>query len=343
MEKKLEKNWKKIGKIWFFYQNIFQTKLTSIIATKKNKSEIVNQLQRPFRNESLGQVDGLNIDENAALEEGLERCKTLADFALPRGLKLLVDAEYTYMNDGISVVALAMMKHYNISEAKIGNTYQCYLKQALNTITEELEIVTANGQAKFGAKIVRGAYLEKERKLAQSQGYPDPVNDTYQATGEMYQKVIGFLLERSNGYTVIATHNEDAVGKIAQKLRNNEEKRQGKFVFAQIYGMGEQITMPLGKTKNVAKFSYYKVLFQLMMDSRCTNLCLMDLWRKSYPTCHVGYRKIAQFCRVLARNEICLYLNCAEEFWINPAFCSFENKANFIFHLLWVLLIFELS
>ena len=80
-----------------------------------------------------------------------------------------------------------------------------------------------------------------------------------------------------------------------------------------------------------------------MMDSRCTNLYLTDLWRKSYPTCHVGYRKIAQFCRVLARNEICLYLNCAEEFWINPAFCSFENKANFIFHLLWVLLIFELS
>ena len=101
--------------------------------------------------------------------------------------------------------------------------------------------------AKFGAKIVRGAYLEKERKLAQSQGYPDPVNDTYQATGEMYQKVIEFLLERSNGYTVIATHNEDAVGKIAQKLRNDEKERQGKFVFAQIYGMGEQITMPLGK------------------------------------------------------------------------------------------------
>ena len=128
------------------------------------------------------------------------------------------------------------------------------------------------------------------------------------------KKVIGFLLERSNGYTVIATHNEDAVGKIAQKLRNNEEKRQGKFVFAQIYGMGEQITMPLGKHKISPKSVYFETLFQLMMDSRCTNLCLMDLWRKSYLTCHVGYRKIAQFCRVLERNEICLYLNCAEEF-----------------------------
>ena len=126
--------------------------MTSIIATKKNKAELVNQLQKPFRNESLGQVDGLDTDEIAALSEGLERCKTLADFALPRGLKLLVDAEYTYMNDGISVVALAMMKHYNKTEAKIGNTYQCYLKQALETITEELEIVTQNDGAAHCSK-----------------------------------------------------------------------------------------------------------------------------------------------------------------------------------------------
>ena len=211
---------------------------------KDNKADLVHQLQRPFRNEGLGQVEGLDADETKALEEGLLRHKILADFALPRGLKLLCDAEYTYMNDGISVVALAMMKHYNTSEAKVGNTYQCYLKNALNTISQEFDIVTQNGDAKFGAKIVRGAYMEKERKLAKSQNYPDPVNDTYEATGEMYQKVIGFLLERSNGYTVIATHNEDAVGKIAQKLRHIQEPK-GHFVFAQIYGMGEQITMPL--------------------------------------------------------------------------------------------------
>ncbi len=49
-------------------------------------------------------------------------------FAKDQGLKILVDAEYTYMNPGISAVALAMMVNYNTSSAVVGNTYQCYLK-----------------------------------------------------------------------------------------------------------------------------------------------------------------------------------------------------------------------
>ena len=52
----------------------------------------------------------------------------MSDFAIENGLRLLVDAEYTYMNDGISLMALGMMCHYNKSKAYVGNTYQCYLK-----------------------------------------------------------------------------------------------------------------------------------------------------------------------------------------------------------------------
>ena len=284
------------------------------MAEKHNKAELVNQLMKPFNSEKLGQIEGLDQNEILELKEGLQRCKILADFALPRGLKLLVDAEYTYMNDGISIVALAMMKHYNITEAKIGNTYQCYLKNTLNTIKQEYDIVTENSSAKFGAKIVRGAYMEKERKLARIENYPDPVNDTYEDTGKMYQNVISYLLERNDGYIVIATHNEDAVKKIAQKLRTQEF--QGKFVFAQIYGMGEQITMPLG---NSTLFLMNTILIcilqlQLTMDLPFTNLCHTDHLKKCYPICRVGLRKIAQFCLVRAKNGIYLRLNCAEEF-----------------------------
>ena len=60
--------------------------------------------------------------------EGIERIKNLSDFSIENGLRLLVDAEYTYMNDGISLMALGMMCHYNKSKAYVGNTYQCYLK-----------------------------------------------------------------------------------------------------------------------------------------------------------------------------------------------------------------------
>ena len=55
----------------------------------------------------------------------------MSDFSIENGLRLLVDAEYTYMNDGISLMALGMMCHYNKSKAYVGNTYQCYLKVGL--------------------------------------------------------------------------------------------------------------------------------------------------------------------------------------------------------------------
>ena len=73
-------------------------------------------------------VEGLSDNENQELSLGLRRLQRLADFALKRGLRLLVDAEYTYMNDGISLLAMALMAHYNQEKALVANTYQCYLK-----------------------------------------------------------------------------------------------------------------------------------------------------------------------------------------------------------------------
>ena len=66
----------------------------------------------------------------------------------------------------------------------------------MNTIKSEKSIVDHHG-VHFGAKVVRGAYLEKERKLAKLGAYPDPVNDSYEATGQMYNEVIDFLVDEA--------------------------------------------------------------------------------------------------------------------------------------------------
>ena len=77
----------------------------------------------------------------------------------------------------------------------------------------------------------------------------DPVNDTYEATGEMYNRVIGHLLKGSgNPYVVVATHNEKGVWHAADIVQSRGiDPKGGRVVFGQIYGMGEQISLPLGE------------------------------------------------------------------------------------------------
>ena len=142
---------------------------------------------------------------------------------MDNGLHLLVDAEYTYMNKGISAMALALMVALNKERPVVWNTYQCYLKAALTTVTSEMEVVEGFGRS-FGAKIVRGAYMDKERKLARERGYEDPVNDSYEATGEMYNRVVDMLMThiarvgQDKCNIVCATHNEAAARHAATKV-----------------------------------------------------------------------------------------------------------------------------
>merc|ERR1719317_426195 len=75
--------------------------------------------------------------ENEALKLGMERLYEIGLRAKETGVKLLVDAEYTYMNPGISAAALAMMLAFNKDQAVVANTYQCYLKGAMNTLEQE--------------------------------------------------------------------------------------------------------------------------------------------------------------------------------------------------------------
>ena len=93
--------------------------------------------------------------------------------------------------------------------------YSVYdLQDTYDRIQEEKQIVI-DQNCYFGAKVVRGAYLERERFLAAEQGYEDPINPTYESTGEMYNRVIDHMIDyvcsndgKEGGHVVIATHNE---------------------------------------------------------------------------------------------------------------------------------------
>lgn len=67
----------------------------------------------------------------------------------------------------------------------------------------------------MGFKIVRGAYIEEERKLADEKNYPDPVNENFEKTTLMYYNVTNQILDycekTSKSIVEFGTHNSDGI------------------------------------------------------------------------------------------------------------------------------------
>lgn len=133
-------------------------------------------------------------------------------------VRIMIDAEQTYFQPAISRITLEMMRKYNKKKAIVFNTYQCYLQEAFKEVgflafflfflLRSLfiffilfQVCFDLEQAKrqdfyFGAKLVRGAYIEQERARAEALGYPDPTNPNFEATTEMYHKTLTECLRR---------------------------------------------------------------------------------------------------------------------------------------------------
>ncbi|CAL4073731.1 unnamed protein product, partial [Meganyctiphanes norvegica] len=196
------------------------------------------------------QLDPRDMKEFA---ESLPRLYTIGRACVDENIVLAVDAEYTYIKTAINFISLAMMKVFNTDKTVVWNTYQGYLKNTKDILQHDLGIASELG-FKFGAKIVRGAYLEMERERALTCGYPDPVNDTYQDTNNNYNSIIEMMLKEvkgnPNGRTVIvASHNEESVKKAAHHIHKlGLDPLRGNVVFGQVYGMAENISVPLAKS-----------------------------------------------------------------------------------------------
>ncbi|XP_073529396.1 proline dehydrogenase 1, mitochondrial [Phyllobates terribilis] len=217
-----------------------RTKLSKLLLVPNLKSGQVEPLLSRFTEE-----------EDLQMKRMLQRMDVLAKKALETGVRLMVDAEQTYFQPAISRLTLEMQRKFNKDNPIIFNTYQCYLKEAYDNVTADVELSRREGWH-FGAKLVRGAYMQQERSRAAEVGYEDPINPTYEKTNEMYHRCLDYVLEeiRHNrkANVMVASHNEDTV-KFTLKRMNELGiyPKEKKVYFGQLLGMCDQISFPLGQ------------------------------------------------------------------------------------------------
>ncbi|KAM9837632.1 hydroxyproline dehydrogenase [Aulostomus maculatus] len=194
---------------------------------------------------------GLSESEAAHFLCSLKRLNKIAEASVNK-VRVLVDAEYTYMNPALSLVTMAMMKKFNKDGTWIWNTYQCYLKESRSLLLEALRLSQDEGFC-LGVKLVRGAYMDKERRLAQKEGRTDPVHNSWEDTNDSYNGSLQVMLEviskNPERYRIIvATHNEESVRRAAKWIEDlGINKDGGSVCFGQLLGMCDHVSLTLAK------------------------------------------------------------------------------------------------
>lgn len=201
----------------------------------------------------------LTEEENKAWELVKLRFHLLCKTAYEYKVTLMIDAEESWFQDLIDSLAIEQMLIYNKERAVIMNTYQLYRHASLTNLKRHHDEVTKAGFY-FGAKIVRGAYMEKERLRASQMGYQDPIQPNKEATDNDYNAAVDYCLQNFETIkTVIGTHNEvSCIRGIENMLNLNLEVNHPHVWFSQLFGMCDHISFNLAaQGYNVVKYVPY--------------------------------------------------------------------------------------
>ncbi|NVO85069.1 proline dehydrogenase family protein [Hymenobacter terrestris] len=201
----------------------------------------------------------LSTVEQASFDKTVVRVNAICARAHQYGVRVFIDAEESWFQGTIDQLAYQMMRRYNHESAIVWNTYQLYRHDRL-TALEEATAEAKAGQYQIGAKLVRGAYMEKETRVATAQSRPTPINPTKQATDALYDEALAFCISHIDHVSVCAgTHNEASSLLLTDLMQHhNLRPNDPRVWFAQLYGMSDNLSYNLANAGfNTAKYVPY--------------------------------------------------------------------------------------
>ncbi len=204
--------------------------------------------------------------EQEELEKFRERIHTLCLAASQKNIPILIDAEESFYQEIIDKVAAEMMALFNRKKAIVYNTLQMYRHDRTDFLVRCLDEAKRGGYFP-GIKLVRGAYLERERLRAKKMGYPSPVHPDKESTDRAYDNALTFCIENIDRISVFnGTHNEESclhmIGEMKKHSIANDDQRA---FYSQLYGMSDHISFNLSRLGyNVAKYLPYGPVTQVL-------------------------------------------------------------------------------
>ena len=238
----------------------FDDCLANTIKTIKSASKTNNVPFTVFKPTGLGslklfhkiaQGSILNENEKSHLERIDKRFDSCFQTCKKYCVKILIDSEESWIQPGVDLLVEKYMIKYNKEEALIYNTAQMYLKNKIKYLDHLLRLSKKKSFVP-GVKIVRGAYMEKERLRAKKLGYEDPICKNKTETDKNFNNALRFLVKNLKSFNfMVGSHNEESSYLLMGLMKRNKIKTSNKHIwFAQLYGMSDQISY------NIASLGY---------------------------------------------------------------------------------------
>ncbi len=246
--------------------------IASIATAKHNKHipfavfKVTGVAKTSILRKANGGTEDLSEADRKEHAVAMQRVDSICKAAYEADVPVFIDAEDSWFQDAIDRMVNAMMSKYNKEKALIFNTLQMYRHDRL-AFLKKTHLEAVAGQYFVGIKMVRGAYMEKEREVAAKEGYPSPIHATKADTDKDYDLGLAYIVEHIDQFALCAgTHNEKSSMRLVELIEEKGlDPKDPRLFFAQLLGMSDHISYNVAhEGYNVAKYVPYGPVKEVM-------------------------------------------------------------------------------